>query len=102
KEIARIIDEALKNLKRLEDPLQDSGTPEKKKGKIQSQLSYLKPLLERLQKEYAEELADRNSPDGVEHGISFHPLEKADVDFTAVDSPPEPLVPPDNSIGAIH
>src|SRR4030095_2501941 len=101
KEIARIIDEALKNLKRLEDPLQAPQTPEKKKEKIQSQLSYLKPLLERLQKEYAEELADRNAPGGVRHCISFHPLEKAEVDFTAVDSPPEPIVPTNNGLGSI-
>lgn len=100
REIARITAEAMTHLSRIKNPLEDPATPEKKKEKLRERLDYVQNILSRLQKDYHEELVQLGALEGEKSWYSLHPLEKAIVDTTVTNSPPETLLP-ENGIGRI-
>jgi hypothetical protein len=100
REIARLIAEAMGNLKRLEDPLADPATPPEKKISLEKRLTYVKGLLVRLERDYREELIQWGVLPGTVKWYSFHPLEKMDVDVLGSNSRPR-LLNNDNGTGRI-
>ncbi len=100
-EIARITAEAMKHLSRLEKPLADPGTPEKKKQGLQKRLQYVKVILNRLKRDYREELIQLGALEGEKSWYSIHPVEKVDVQMLGTNSPPEAL-PLNNNLGFIN
>ncbi len=96
KEVARLTAEAMKNLHRLEDQLND---PQKKKS-IQERLAYIYPILRRLKHDYHEELVQLGAVEGEKRQYSLHALEHAEIDALVTNSPQETLLP-NNGLGGI-
>ena len=80
REIARIIAEAMKNLHRLEDKINQGKYVEKR-------LEYVQQILDRLKNDYQEELVQLKAIEGESSPYSLHPLAKAHVTLLAADSP---------------
>ena len=101
KEIARITAEALHNFPQLEKELQNPNLSEKDKNKIQARIDYLQPILNRLQKDYHEELVEIGAISGEKYKYSWHLVEKTTVDLTGSNSLPR-VLNNDNGLGAIN
>lgn len=99
KEVARITAEALHHLPRLEAQLQDPKLSENKKQGIQDRLDYLHPMLERLKRDYHEELVEIGALPGEKYKYSWHLTEKVTVDLTGSNSPSRPV--PNNGLGTV-
>ncbi|MBL7685854.1 MAG: hypothetical protein JNK65_07480 [Deltaproteobacteria bacterium] len=100
KEIARITAEAIRHLPRLEENLSNPKNSDSKKASIQSRIDAVQNILDRLKKDYAEELVQIKAVEGQTSDYSIHPLEKAEVDLTVLRSRPTTLIP-SNGIGNI-
>ncbi len=91
KEIARLIEQALKNLERHKNKNQDSYA---------TRWTYTEEILDRLQKEFKEELVARGTLSGKTPAYSLHLLEKVDFELLTAFSPYEALTP-DTLVGGI-
>jgi len=100
REIARIVKEAMVHLPRLQGPLEDPQVPESRKEKLRARLDYLKPIFERLKRDYQEELVQNGALEGETKWYSVHLLEKVEADLGVASSPAEPL-PASNGLGSI-
>lgn len=100
KEVARITTEALHNLPRLEEKLQDPKLSEKDKEKVQERLDYLRPILNRLKKDYHEELVQLGALEGEKYRYSWHVVEDVTVDAITTNSPARTLNN-NNGLGSI-
>ena len=91
-EIARLITEAMKK--------EEVGGPiAPDYGEIGLQI-YTDGILERLKKDYREELVDRGSLEGEKRSVRIHPLEQVQMDETFLDSPSR-AVPANNGLGMV-
>jgi len=97
-EIGRITAEAIRHRSRL---IGAENLSEKEKQKLQDRLTYTDTILERLKKDYAEELVQEGVLEGEKPFYSLHPLEKVITDTVVTNSPPEQL-PLSNGIGDIN
>lgn len=95
-EIARLVAEAKAHLPRLSPKPSDSSAIQEHQ---QRKIDYLKPILDRLEVEYAEELLRAENKSQAPR-FSFHPLEKVETSIDAVFSPPRPLKN-NNGLGVI-
>ncbi len=97
-EIARITAQAIRHRSRL---MASDKLSEKEKEKLQERLNYVDVILERLKKDYHEELIQEGALEGNKPFYSLHPLEKVITDINLTNSPPEQL-PVSNGIGNIN
>ncbi len=79
-EIARIISVALTHFETMKDPV----TPTYQEVSL---IIYVENILEKLKKEYEEELIDRGAIEGKKKNIRLHPLEEFWANYTFMNSP---------------
>ena len=72
----------------------------KKETASAGNVSYIETILDRLKKNYAEELVQLDALPGEKRAVSAHLIEKAELDLTMTNSPAE-AIPPVNPLGQI-
>ncbi len=100
REVARIVKEAMVHLSRIEEPLNAADTSPEKKAKLQERMDYLRPIFERLKRDYREELIQWGALAGETKWYSLHPVDKVEAGVAVAASPAEAL-PASNGIGVI-
>jgi len=100
REIARITAEAIYQFHKLEKGLEDPALSEAKKKSLKKRLDYLTVTLNRLKRDYREELIQMGALIGEKKSYSIHGVDKVDVGMLFTNSSAEPL-PVNNGIGDI-
>lgn len=99
-EIARLTKEAMFNFEKLEKRLAEPELTEGEKSALQKRLQYIRTILDRLKRDYREELVQLGVLPGRKSWYSVHFLEKVDVDTLVTNSEPHALAP-ENGLGGI-
>lgn len=101
REIARITAEAMRGFQKLKQELNDPNLSGKKRNSLQKSVNYISVILDRMTKEYREELIQSGAITGEKQSVSIHGVEKVDVDMLFTNSPAENL-PISNGLGEIN